>query len=113
MNPAADRDQPIYIVNEFASVRVRKVHTRNGERLEIAALTNGHERAIMLDALVLESLTWRSVLDLGQALRTPFGPVHGDEAASNGADASGIMPDGSGTSGAAAADSAGKNGGPA
>lgn len=80
MSASVDSEQPIYLVNEFASVRVRKVHTRNGERLEIAALTSGRERRIMLDALVLESLTWRSVLELGQGLRTPFGPVHGDDA---------------------------------
>jgi hypothetical protein len=68
-----DQDEcEIYVVNEFAAVRVRKIATRGGERLEIASLTT--DRVIRLDALVLESLTWRSVLELGEGLRTPFGP---------------------------------------
>lgn len=60
------------VTNEFTSVRVRKVQTGNGERLEIESLRLPH--AIRLDALVLESLTWRSVLELGDGLRSPFGP---------------------------------------
>ncbi len=62
----------IVVTNEFASVVVRKVLTRNGERLEIAAPSSG--RSIRLDALVLESLTWSNSLELGKGLRTPFGP---------------------------------------
>lgn len=66
------------ITNEFTSVRVRKVQTGNGERLELDSLRLPH--SIRLDALVLESLTWQSVLELGQALETPFGPgVEGDD----------------------------------
>jgi hypothetical protein len=61
------------ITNEFTSVIVRKVRTRNGERLEIESVRLPH--SIRLDALVLESLTWRSVLDLGEeGLDTPMGP---------------------------------------
>lgn len=60
------------ITNEFTSVRVRKVQTGNGERLELDSMRLPH--SIRLDALVLESLTWRSVLELGQSLETPFGP---------------------------------------
>ena len=60
------------ITNEFTSVRVRKIRTGNGERLELESLRLHH--TIRLDALVLESLTWRTVLELGEGLKTPFGP---------------------------------------
>ena len=59
------------ISNEFTSVRVRKVVTRNGEILEISA--GQVDRPVRLDALVLESLTWRSDEDLAKGLETPFG----------------------------------------
>jgi hypothetical protein len=48
------REQPIEIANEFAFVNVRKVHTRNGERLEIESPRRG--RLIRLDPLELESI---------------------------------------------------------
>ena len=60
------------ITNEFTSVRVRKILTGNGERLELESLRLPH--SIRLDALVIESLTWRTVLELGEGLKTPFGP---------------------------------------
>lgn len=60
------------ITNEFTSVRVRKIATGNGERLEIESLRLPH--SIRLDALVLESLTWRTVLEVGDGLDTPMGP---------------------------------------
>ena len=63
----------IVVTNEFATVVVRKILTRNGERLEIASPTSG--RAVRLDALVLESLTWGDALALGEGLTTPFGPT--------------------------------------
>jgi hypothetical protein len=47
-------EEPIEIANEFATVRVRKVHTPNGERLEIEAPRRG--RLIRLDPLELESI---------------------------------------------------------
>lgn len=69
----AEHDEPVVTVsNEFAAVAVRKVATRNGERLEIRSL--GHERAIRLDALALEALTWSDPLEVGNGLETPFGP---------------------------------------
>jgi hypothetical protein len=43
------------VANEFAGVRVRKVHTRNGERLEIASPRQG--TLVRLDALELEALS--------------------------------------------------------
>ena len=63
------------VSNEFATVAVHKVKTRAGERLEVRSLRSGG-RSIRLDALVLESLTWRTVLEVGEeGLRTPFGPT--------------------------------------
>lgn len=62
---------PILIVsNEFATVTVRKVRTRNGERLEIRS----GERSVRLDAIALEALTWSDPLQVGRGLETPFGP---------------------------------------
>lgn len=69
-------DPELVITNEFATVVVRKVQTRNGERLEITAPSSG--RRVRLDALVLESLTWSDPLELGRGLATPFGPQPGD-----------------------------------
>jgi len=72
---------PIVVSNEFATVAVHKVQTRTGERLEVRSLRPGG-RAIRLDALVLESLTWRTVLEIGEeGLRTPFGPTTDEEPA--------------------------------
>jgi hypothetical protein len=48
------REEPVEIANEFAIVRVSKVHTPNGERLEIEAPRRG--RLIRLDPLELESI---------------------------------------------------------
>ncbi|GBD13404.1 hypothetical protein HRbin24_01432 [bacterium HR24] len=60
------------IANEFATVIVRKVHTRNGVRLEIASPKLGH--SIRLDPLELESLTWQTTETFSRFLETPFGP---------------------------------------
>jgi hypothetical protein len=61
------------IANEFARVIVRRRNTRNGMRLEIASprLKSG----IMLDAVVLESLTWQTPETLSRFLSTPFQPA--------------------------------------
>jgi len=45
----------IIISNEFASVEVRKVATRNGERLQIRSM--GKQTTVRLDAIALEALT--------------------------------------------------------
>ena len=58
------------IANEFARVWVRRRRTRNGLRLEISAPRVG--ASILLDAMLLESLTWQSDETLGQFLTTPF-----------------------------------------
>ena len=48
-------EDPIEIANEFALVQVAKVHTPNGERLEIKAPRRGGQ-LIRLDPLELESI---------------------------------------------------------
>jgi hypothetical protein len=48
------REEAIEIANEFAYVHVRKVHTRNGERLEIESPRR--ESLIRLDPLELEAI---------------------------------------------------------
>ena len=65
------------IANEFARVWVRKRHTRNGVRLEIASprLDSG----IQLDAVLLESLTWQTDETLAAFLSTPFQPARREE----------------------------------
>ncbi|MCW2950990.1 MAG: dihydrodiol dehydrogenase [Conexibacter sp.] len=62
----------LVIANEFTSVRVRKVRTRNGERLEIQSPKAGH--TILLDALELEALSWQEPGLFSTWLETPFGP---------------------------------------
>ncbi len=62
----------IEVINEFAAVRVRKVWTRNGERLEITSPRLGH--VIHLDALALESLTWQTMETFTRFLEEPYGP---------------------------------------
>jgi hypothetical protein len=69
---AFDASEPeIQLVNEFALVRVRKVKTRNGMRLEIESPRLG--RSIRLDALALESLTWQRPETFSRFLEAPFG----------------------------------------
>jgi hypothetical protein len=65
-----EEDQ-IRIANEFADVRVRKVTTGNGERLEISAPKRGY--TIQLDAVQLESLTWQSPDTFSSFLRASIG----------------------------------------
>lgn len=70
--PGSDDEATIVVSNEFAAVAVRKVRTRNGERLEIRSL--GHEHTIQLDAIALEALTWSTPLEVGRGLEQPLGP---------------------------------------
>jgi hypothetical protein len=65
-------DGEITITTVFRWGRGRKSRPRNGERLEISSLRVPH--TVRLDALVLESLTWREFSDLAKGLETPFGP---------------------------------------
>jgi len=63
---------PLEIANEFASVVVTRVETRNGVRLRIESPRL--QRAIDLDPLELESLTWQSHDLFSGLLAHPFGP---------------------------------------
>ena len=70
-------DEVIVIANEFAHIRVRKVRTRNGERLEISAPRRGTQ--ILLDALDLESLTWQTSEVFSKFLAASVGDDGQDE----------------------------------
>lgn len=59
------------LANEFAEVRVRKVMTRNGARLEIYSSRLG--LAVRLCPLELESLTWQNSQLYSELLATPAG----------------------------------------
>jgi hypothetical protein len=67
-----ERSDEIEIANEFASVVVRRVETRNGVRLRIQSPRL--QRSIDLDPLELESLTWQSHDLFTRLLGQPFGP---------------------------------------
>ncbi len=69
---SVEDDDGVVLINEFASVRVRVVRSRNGSRLEISSLSDG--RSVRLDPLLLQTLTWSTPTELGAALRDPFGP---------------------------------------
>ena len=61
------------IRNEFAEVSVRKVYTRNGERLQIRSLRRSGE--IQLDSIELESLTWQTPETFSNMLSSSIGPA--------------------------------------
>jgi hypothetical protein len=65
-------DGYLHLANEFAEVRVRKVHTRNGVRLEITAPKL--DRKVLLCPLELEALSWQTPETFSKFLETPFGP---------------------------------------
>jgi hypothetical protein len=66
-NVSAD-SEPIVIANEFVDVEVRRVHTRNGVRLEIYSPRRG--TTIRLDAMVLDALTWQDPEVFSEMLRS-------------------------------------------
>lgn len=72
MGHTMDEPPQIDLSNAYASVRVRKVHTGNGVRLEIHAPKLGH--TIRLDPLELESLTWQDKGLFSTLLSEPYGP---------------------------------------
>ncbi|HSK21553.1 MAG TPA: hypothetical protein VK906_00165 [Egicoccus sp.] len=74
MDQPEDRapEPAITITNEFTSVRIRKVSTRNGERLEVSSSKLGF--CVRLDPLELEALTWQEPALFSALLRTPYGP---------------------------------------
>lgn len=55
--PVSSEGPVLIVVNEFADVRIRRVHTRNGQRLEITSPRRG--TTVLLDAVELECLTWQ------------------------------------------------------
>lgn len=65
-------DPSIRVCNEFADVTIRKVYTRNGERLEISSHRRGYR--ILLDPVELESLTWQTAETFSGFLRASIGP---------------------------------------
>jgi hypothetical protein len=62
----------IELANEFAIVRLRKVVTRNGARLEVTSPKMGLKT--YLDPLQLECLTWADYRTFSKLLETPWGP---------------------------------------
>ncbi|MFC9835550.1 dihydrodiol dehydrogenase [Rhodococcus sp. NPDC127530] len=60
------------VMNEFGAVRIRKIRTRNGERLEISSPRLGY--SVQLDALKLEALSWQTEEFFSALLETPLGP---------------------------------------
>jgi hypothetical protein len=60
------------ITNEFTTIHVRKVFTRNGERLQVHSPKLGFTTE--LDPLELESLTWQPPETFSKLLETPYGP---------------------------------------
>jgi hypothetical protein len=63
-----DDGEVIVIANEFVDVEVRRVHTRNGVRLEIYSPRRG--TTIRLDAMVLDALTWQDPEVFSEMLRS-------------------------------------------
>ena len=62
--------------NEFTSVEVRAVRTRNGERIEVRS--RKMDTSVLLDPLELESLTWQTHESLSRLLEHPYGPEEVD-----------------------------------
>ncbi|MEU5397837.1 hypothetical protein ABZ348_00870 [Streptomyces sp. NPDC005963] len=63
------------VINEFTAVRISKVRTPNGHRVEIRSLRLGHR--IRLDPLALESISWQTPEVFSRFLDQPFGPESG------------------------------------
>ena len=64
-------DHDFEMTNEFATVHIRRVYTRNGVRLEISSPRLG--TLVRLDPLSLESLTWQPSETFSNFLRHPYG----------------------------------------
>ena len=65
-------EETVEIANEFAYVHIRKVHTRNGERLEIRSPRR--ESLIRLDPMELEAIAGLGSDDVAALLEDP--PAH-------------------------------------
>lgn len=66
----------VEIGNEFATVAVRRVLTRNGARLQINS--SRLEADVFLDSVLLESLTWQTPESFSLFLETPLEPLRRD-----------------------------------
>jgi hypothetical protein len=73
MEEVSSEGEPLTLGNEFAEVTVRKVRTRNGQRLEICSPKLGY--AVRLCPLQLEALTWQSSDVFSGFLSNPLGPA--------------------------------------
>jgi hypothetical protein len=62
----------LQVGNEFATVLVRRVRTRNGSRLEIRSPKR--ELSIFLDATLLDGLTWQTAESMSLLLEDPLEP---------------------------------------
>ena len=73
-SPAGADDEPVIeLGNEFAEIRVRKVHTRNGARLLISSPRSG--QWVALCPLQLEALTWQTDEVFSAMVGHPYGPL--------------------------------------
>jgi hypothetical protein len=73
----AAESETLVVANEFAEVLVQRVLTHNGVRLEVSSPRL--HRAVRLDPLQLEALTWQEAAAFSAMLTEPFGPS-GDDA---------------------------------
>lgn len=72
VEPGVEMDEEdIELSNEFATVKIRPVRTRHGQRLEIRSPEL--ERKIHLSSIELESLTWQDHDVFTEFLETPYG----------------------------------------
>ena len=62
----------VELSNEFALIKLRKVNTRNGSRLEITSPKLGFTS--YFDPVQLECLTWADYKLFSKLLETPWGP---------------------------------------
>lgn len=65
--------EPLTIGNEFSTVRVSKVLTRNGARLLVESTKSG--QWVTLDPLEMEALTWQNTATLSAMVGHPFAPL--------------------------------------
>ncbi|MEH7113184.1 hypothetical protein V7124_12465 [Neobacillus niacini] len=66
-----ENDDYLQVANEFTCVHVRKIHTKNGEMIEIESKKN--DGKITLDAMQLESLTLLSPEHFSKFFEIHFG----------------------------------------
>jgi hypothetical protein len=70
---ARQKDEVIELANEFSTVRIRRVETRNGSRLLIESPKSG--QWVTLCPLELEALTWQGPQTFSAMIGHPFGPL--------------------------------------